>query len=282
MDVRVAGGQMGEKRSTDRYKIKPGTKVDLSKWDPEDKQVFPIDKDDGREQIRALNERLEALQELLYAQNKHKILIVLQAMDTGGKDGVIRHVFEGVNPQGVKVANFKKPTEQELSHDYLWRVHRHVPGKGEIVIFNRSHYEDVLVVRVHNLVPEAVWSKRYEQINAFEEMLAEEGTTLLKFYLHIDLDEQKERLQARLDEPPKRWKFNPGDLEERKLWSDYMQAYESVLSKTSTSRAPWYVVPANRKWYRNLVIGTVIVETLESLGMQYPTPDFDVDEIEIV
>lgn len=273
---------MEEKRSTDLYKIKPGTKVDLSRWDPKDKRAFPIDKDLGREQVQALTERLEALQELLYAQGVHRVLIVLQARDTGGKDGVIRHVFEGVNPQGVKVANFKKPTERELNHDYLWRVHRHVPGNGEIVIFNRSHYEDVLVVRVHNLVPEAVWSKRFDQINAFERMLAEEGTTLLKFYLHIDLEEQKERLQARLDEPHKQWKFNPEDLNERNLWQDYMRAYEVVLSNTSTPWAPWYVIPANRKWYRNLVVGTVLVETLESLDMRYPSLDFDVDEVEIV
>ncbi len=273
---------MGNNRSTDRYKIKPGTKVDLSQWDPQDKSAFPIDKDEGQGETRQLTDRLEQLQELLYAQGVHKLLVVLQAMDTGGKDGVIRHVFEGVNPQGVKVANFKKPTERELSHDYLWRVHRHVPGKGEIVIFNRSHYEDVLVVRVHNLVPVSVWSKRFDQINAFECMLVEEGTTLLKFYLHIDIDEQKERLQARLDEAHKRWKFNPDDLEERQLWPDYMQAYETVLSKTSTPWAPWYVIPANRKWYRNLAIGTIIVETLESLEMQYPSPDFNVDEIEIV
>jgi PPK2 family polyphosphate:nucleotide phosphotransferase len=272
---------MGEKRSTDRYKIKPGSKVDLRQWDPEDKSVFPIDKDEGRKQIEDLTARLEDLQELLYAQGKHKILIVLQAIDTGGKDGVIRHVFDGVNPQGVKVANFKVPTAQELSHDYLWRVHQRVPGKGEIVIFNRSHYEDVLVVRVHSLVPEKVWSKRFDQINAFEQMLAEEGTTLLKFYLHIDLEEQKERLQARLDEPNKRWKFNPDDLKERKLWPDYIHAYEAVLSKTSTSWAPWYVIPANRKWYRNLAIGTVIVEMLEALEMEFPSPDFNVDEIEI-
>jgi PPK2 family polyphosphate:nucleotide phosphotransferase len=273
---------MGKDRSTDRYRIEPGTKVDLSQWDPQDKSAFPIDKDEGRDEIRRLTDRLEELQELLYAQGEHKLLVVLQAMDTGGKDGVIRHVFEGVNPQGVKVANFKKPTAQELSHDYLWRVHRHVPGKGEIVIFNRSHYEDVLVVRVHNLVPQSVWSKRFDQINAFERMLAEEGTTLLKFYLHIDLEEQKGRLQARLDEKQKRWKFNPDDLEERQLWPKYMQAYEAVLSKTSTPWAPWHVIPANRKWYRNLVVGSIIVETLESLKMQYPSPDFDADEIEIV
>lgn len=264
-----------------RYKVKPGTEVDLSRWDPEDSSEFAGSKDEAKEVLKNLNDRLEELQEKLYAEHKHKVLIVLQAMDSGGKDGTIRHVFEGVNPQGVKVAGFKVPTPKELDHDYLWRVHRQTPGKGEIVIFNRSHYEDVLVVRVHGLVPREVWSRRYDQINAFEKMLAEEGTTILKFYLHIDLDEQKERFQARLDTPNKRWKFKLGDLEERKLWPAYMKAYEDVLSKTSTEWAPWYIVPANRKWYRNLVIGTVIVETLEGLKMNYPESGEDLSNVVI-
>jgi PPK2 family polyphosphate:nucleotide phosphotransferase len=202
-------------------------------------------------------------------------------MDTGGKDGVIRHVFDGVNPQGVRVASFKQPTPAELAHDYLWRVHQQTPAKGELVIFNRSHYEDVLVVRVHNLVPEALWRRRYEQINAFEKLLAEEGTTILKFYLHIDLDEQKERLQARLDDPAKRWKFAKGDLDERKRWPQYMAAYEEMLSKTSTAWAPWYIIPANRKWYRNLVISQIIVETLEGLAMSYPPAAAGLEDIVI-
>ncbi len=264
-----------------RYRVQPGTQVDLSQWDPSEKYAFEGGKKDGKRALKALNRRLEALQELLYAEHKQKVLVVLQALDSGGKDGTIRHVFDRVNPQGVKVANFKAPTEIELDHDYLWRVHRHVPGKGEIVIFNRSHYEDVLVVRVHGLVPPEVWQKRYDQINDFERMLAQEGTTILKFYLHIDLDEQKERFQARLDEPDKRWKFNPRDLEERKLWPKYMRAYETVLSRTSTAWAPWYIVPANRKWYRNLVVGTTIVETLEDLDMRYPEPEADLDHIVI-
>jgi PPK2 family polyphosphate:nucleotide phosphotransferase len=241
-----------------------------------------VGKNEGRKQLLELNHRLEELQELLHAEHKHKVLIVLQAMDTGGKDGTIRHVFEGVNPQGVRVASFKKPTPEELGHDFLWRVHKQVPGRGEIVIFNRSHYEDVLVVRVHDLAPKGVWSKRYDHINDFERMLVDEGTTILKFFLHIDLDEQKERLQARLDEPNKRWKFNPADLEERKLWPMYVKAYEDAISKTSTDWAPWYVIPANRKWYRNLVVGTVIIEALEDLNMRYPKPEFDPAEIKIV
>jgi PPK2 family polyphosphate:nucleotide phosphotransferase len=263
----------------DRYRIQPGSSVDLTKYDPNDKSLFQIDKAEGKDHLLKLNEELESLQELLYAEGKHKILIILQAMDTGGKDGTIRHVFDGVNPQGVKVASFKVPTEEELAHDYLWRVHKHTPGKGEIVIFNRSHYEDVLVVRVHKLVPVEIWSKRYEHIRAFEGILADEGTTILKFYLHIDLDEQKERLQARLDEPHKNWKFSKGDLEERKLWDQYMAAFEDALGKTSTEDAPWYVIPANRKWYRNLVISSIIIEKLKSLKMAYPEPEEDLDGI---
>lgn len=265
----------------ERYRVKPGKRVDLGEWDPNDKSAYKGDKDDGRDELLDINERLEALQELLYAENKQRILIVLQAMDTGGKDGTIRHVFDGVNPQGVRVASFKKPTSLELRHDYLWRVHKQVPGDGEIVIFNRSHYEDVLVVRVHELVQKDVWSKRYDHINEFERMLADEGTTILKFYLHIDLIEQKERFQARLDEPDKNWKFNPGDLDERKLWDQYINAYEDVLSKTSTKWAPWYIIPANRKWYRNLVIGSIIVDTLEGLDMRFPEVDFDPSSIVI-
>ena len=263
----------------DRYRVRPGSRVDLSEWDPNDVSAYPEDKKDGRQKLKALNDTLEELQELLFAEHKQRVLIVLQAMDTGGKDGTIRHVFEGVNPQGVRVASFKKPTPEELDHDYLWRVHKQTPGQGEIVIFNRSHYEDVLVVRVHSLVPKAVWSNRYDHINAFERMLADEGTTILKFFLHIDLDEQKARFQARLDDRQKHWKFNPGDLKERKLWPKYMEAYEEAISRTSTKWAPWYIVPANRKWYRNLVVGTLIVETLQGLDMAHPEVDFDPADI---
>ena len=270
-----------------RYLVKPGTDIDLSKWNPNDKGDVKGDfkggfkggKEDGLAEVEKLNTKLEELQEVLYAEHKHKVLVVLQAMDTGGKDGVIRRVFDGVNPQGVRVASFKVPTEEELDHDYLWRVHKLVPGRGEIVIFNRSHYEDVLVVRVHNIVPRKVWKKRYEQINAFERHLTENGTIILKFYLHIDADEQKERLQARLDDPSKRWKFRLGDLEERKLWREYTEAYEDVLSKTSTDHAPWYIIPANSKWYRDLVISSVLVETLKRLDMKYPEAEENLDGV---
>lgn len=263
------------------YRVKPGSKVNLQKWDADDNGHFEGGKKEGKKALKPLNDRLEELQELLYAENKHKLLVVLQAMDSGGKDGTIRHVFDGVNPQGVKVASFKVPTEEELAHDYLWRVHKHTPGKGEIAIFNRSHYEDVLVVRVKNLAPDKVWRRRYDHINAFEKLLVDEGTTILKFYLHISLDEQKERFQARLDDPHKNWKFSLGDLKDRALWPDYMKAYEEMLSKTSTDYAPWYIVPANRKWYRNLVIGTVLVETLEGLNMRYPEPEDDLSNVVI-
>ena len=265
----------------EKYRVPPGTTLDLNTWDPNDKSLFPISKKEGKIKLRQLNKELEALQELLFAEGKHKLLIVLQAMDTGGKDGTIRHVFEGVNPQGVKVASFKVPTREELAHDYLWRVHQHTPGNGEIVIFNRSHYEDVLVVRVHKLVPEEVWSRRYDHIRAFEKTLTDEGTTILKFYLHIDQEEQKERLQARLDEPTKNWKFSLGDLDERKLWADYQEAFEHALGKTSMETAPWYVIPANRKWYRNLVISSIIIEKLKSLNMSYPKPEEDLSDIMI-
>jgi len=265
----------------DRYRVKPGSKVKLDNWDPSDDNLFDGGKKDAPKELEKLTDRLEELQELLYAEGKHKLLIVLQAMDTGGKDGVIRHVFDGVNPQGVKVAAFKAPTPIELSHDYLWRIHQHTPARGEIVIFNRSHYEDVLVVRVHNLVPADVWRKRYDQINAFEQMLAEEGVTILKFYLHISKDEQKERLQERLDDPAKHWKFSSGDLAERKRWPDYMAAYEEMLERTSTQHAPWFVVPANRKWYRNLVISHAVIGALEELKMEFPAAEPGLDKIVI-
>jgi len=256
-----------------KYLVEPGQKVKLSEWDPNDTSEFKGGKEQGRVEVLKQNLRLRELQEVLFAEHKHKILIVLQAMDTGGKDGVIQHVFEGVNPNGTRVANFKQPAGEELEHDYLWRVHRQVPAKGELVIFNRSHYEDVLVVRVHKLVPEDTWKQRYDQINDFEEMLAENGTTILKFYLHIDKEEQKRRLQARLDDPNKHWKFRKGDLEERKLWPEYMQAYEDVLNQTSTAIAPWFIVPANHKWYRDLVISSILVERLEGLKMKFPEPE---------
>jgi PPK2 family polyphosphate:nucleotide phosphotransferase len=259
----------------------PGTKVKLSEWDPNDTGEYPGGKEAAQAKTRKLNQRLAELQEVLFAEHKHKVLIILQAMDTGGKDSVIRHVFAGVNPQGTRVANFKEPSTDELDHDFLWRVHRQVPGKGELVIFNRSHYEDVLIVRVHKLVPAEVWSQRYEQINHFEKMLAETGTTILKFYLNIDLDEQKKRLQKRLDDPAKHWKFRLSDLHERKFWPDYMRAYEDAVNKTSTVVAPWFVIPANHKWYRDLVISSILVDALDGLNMKFPEPSENLDGVVI-
>ena len=254
------------------YQVKPGEKVKLAEWDPNDTGMFNGNKQQAWAETGELNKRLQDLQEVLYAEHKHKILVLLQGMDTSGKDGAIRHVFEGVNPQGVRVANFKEPSQEEMDHDFLWRIHKQVPALGELVIFNRSQYEEVLIVRVHNLVERKVWEQRYDQINDFEQMLAATGTTILKFYLHIDKDEQKKRLQSRLDNPDKHWKFHLGDLEERKLWPEYVQAYEDVLNKTSTEAAPWIIVPANRKWYRDWVIATTLVERLHRLGMKYPEP----------
>jgi PPK2 family polyphosphate:nucleotide phosphotransferase len=256
---------------TSKYRVEPGSKVDLSDWDPDDDGDY--ERAEAEAETEELNLRLEALQEKLYAEGKHKVLVVLQATDTGGKDSTIRKVFEHVNPQGVKVASFGRPTDEELARDYLWRVHQQTPGSGEIVIFNRSHYEDVLVVRVHNLVPEARWKKRYEHINNFEELLVDEGTHIVKIYLHISKEEQRERLQDRLDVPEKNWKFQKGDLAEREHWDDYQDAFTAVLEKTSTKHAPWYVVPGNRKWYRNRVITEILVELLEDLDMEWPVAE---------
>jgi PPK2 family polyphosphate:nucleotide phosphotransferase len=265
----------------DRYRVEPGSRVRLSDWDPQDTRGLPGGKQAAEPELERLTERLEELQELLYAEHKHRLLVILQAMDTGGKDGTIRHVFEGVNPQGVKVTAFGVPTPQELAHDYLWRVHPHTPGLGEIMIFNRSHYEDVLIVRVHNLVPAEVWQRRYAHINDFERMLADEGVTILKFYLHISKEEQRRRLQERLDDPRKQWKFRIGDLQERARWDEYMAAYEDVLSLTSTAWAPWYIVPADHKWYRNWVVASVIVQTLSDFKMSYPPAEQGLEQIRI-
>jgi PPK2 family polyphosphate:nucleotide phosphotransferase len=276
MDIYYKKRQEGE--PVNSYRIKPNEKVNLDDLNASSTSEFKGNKEESLAATQKLNLELEVLQERMYAEHKHRLLVVLQGMDTSGKDGVIRSVFDGVNPQGVRVASFKVPTPIEMDHDYLWRVHSQTPGKGEIVIFNRSHYEDVLVVRVHNLVHEDVWRKRYEQINAFERLLADEGTTILKFYLHIDPAEQKERLLERLADPEKHWKFNPGDLKERALWKQYQNAYEDVLEKTSTNWAPWYCIPANKKWYRNLAISTILVETLKKMDITLP-PSIPVEEV---
>ena len=255
-----------------KYQVKPGEKIELQNFDPNDSSEFDGKKKAGQKALLEVVEEIKALQELLYAEGKNRLLVIIQAMDTAGKDGIIRKVFEGVNPQGVRVAPFKVPSTLELSHDYLWRIHAQTPNKGEIVIFNRSHYEDVLPVRVLNLMPEEVWSKRYHHINEFERLLVDEGTVILKFYLNINLQEQAERFLDRLEEPDKHWKFNPGDLEDRKLWGSYMEAYEDLLNKTSTEWAPWYVIPSNKKWYRNLLAATIVRDALLDMNMEYPAP----------
>ena len=256
-----------------KYLVREGQKIDLDDFDPDDTSLVPGGKAEAKERLAATVERLAEIQELLFAGRERKLLIVLQGMDTSGKDGTIRHVMRGINPQGTRVVSFRAPSEEELEHDFLWRVHAKVPAKGETVVFNRSHYEDVLIVRVHDLVPSAVWRKRYDQINDFERMLCEEGTVILKFFLHISGDEQRRRLQARVNNPKKCWKFQHSDVEERKLWKDYIRAYEDLLSKTSTDRAPWYIVPANQKWYRNHLVGSIVAETLNKLRLKYPKCD---------
>ena len=256
-----------------RFRVIPGSAVDLAAHDPDSDHGFEAGKAEGKVALRELNSQLAGLQDRLWAESRQRLLVVLQAMDTGGKDGTIRNVFKGVNPQGVSVTGFDRPTEAELAHDYLWRVHPHVPGNGEIVIFNRSHYEDVLAVRVRNLVPEEQWRRRYQQINDFERLLTEEGSTIVKLFLHISKDEQRDRLQNRLDQPDKTWKFNKGDLDDRALWDKFEEAYAEALTKTSTEAAPWFVVPSNRKWYRNLVVSSILIETLKRMDPHHPDPE---------
>jgi PPK2 family polyphosphate:nucleotide phosphotransferase len=256
-----------------RYRIDPGTTVTLSGHDADDTSAFEGDKADGERALETVATQLAELQHLLYAQHHERVLLVLQGMDTSGKDGTVRKVFREIGPLGVEVANFKAPSEEEAAHDYLWRVHHHTPAAGHITVFNRSHYEDVLVVRVHEHVPLERIEKRYAHINDFERMLADEGVAIVKCFLHISFEEQRERLQARVDDPHKRWKFNHGDIDERKRWDDYQAAYEIALSSTSTPWAPWHIVPANRKWYRNLVVAHLLRAELESLDMQWPEPE---------
>jgi PPK2 family polyphosphate:nucleotide phosphotransferase len=257
----------------ERWAIKPGTKVDLSAIDPASTDGAPGDRRTTEATIPELHNQLLGLQDRLWAEAKRSLLVVLQALDAGGKDGTIKHVFGGVNPQATHVTAFKVPTAQELAHDFLWRVHAAVPAAGQIGIFNRSHYEDVLAVRVHQLVPEDVWRGRYRIINDFEHALTAGGTTIVKLFLHISKDEQRERLQERLDNPTKRWKFRPSDVEERAHWDDYMRAYADALERTSTKEARWYVIPADHKWMRNWAVSRVLIETLTRMDPHYPKPE---------
>lgn len=260
------------------YRIDPGENFKMSSIDPDESERY-TDKKEVSEELKKQRDRISDLQERLYAERKQSLLIILQALDTGGKDGTIRGVFQGVNPQGCQVWSFKAPSTEELEHDFLWRYHDKTPTRGMITIFNRSHYEDVLIVRVKSLVEESVWQHRYQMINEFEHMLTLNNTTIIKFYLHISKDEQKKRLEKRLRDPQKHWKFSSSDLKERKLWDKYMEAFEDVFNKCATEYAPWYVVPANKKWYRNLVIARTIADTLETMNPQYPKAEKGLDKI---
>jgi PPK2 family polyphosphate:nucleotide phosphotransferase len=262
----------------ERYRVTDGDGFRLAGWATDETSGI-AGKAEGRAELDELTTRLDELQELFYADGRHRLLVVLQGTDTAGKGGAIKRVFRGMNPSGVRVTSFKAPTAPELAHDFLWRVHPHVPGNGEVALFDRSHYEDVLIVRVHDLVPKERWSARYEHIRAFEQMLLDEGTTIRKFFLHISRDEQRERLEARLADETKHWKFRRQDLDERSYWDAYQEAYEDMIRRTSTKDAPWYVVPADKKWHRDVVICRTLVETLEGLDLRYPEGEEDLDGI---
>ena len=260
------------------FRVAPGSSIRLKDLDPEFSGKGEKKKSALRE-IKKLQKRMDALQFQLYAENKRSLLICLQALDAGGKDGVIRHVFGSMNPQGCRVVGFKQPTAEELAHDFLWRIEGKTPRRGEVVVFNRSHYEDVIVVRVHDLIPKKTWSQRYAQINDFERRLAANGTHVLKFFLHISKEEQLERFRDRLTDPTRHWKISESDYTEREYWNDYEAAYEDVFNQCSTESAPWFVIPSDHKWFRNLAISRTIVETMEGLDIQVPEPTVDIAEI---
>lgn len=261
-----------------RFKVKPNSKVKLDEIDANYKGDGE-DKGSAQAELEKYTQQLPHLQYLMYAENKRSLLIILQGMDAAGKDGLIKHVLIGMNPQGCRVHSFKTPSTEELAHYYLWRIHQATPRTGYVAVFNRSHYEDVLVVRVHNLVPKEVWSKRYDEINAFEMDLVNHGTHIIKFYLHIDKEEQRLRFIQRLDDPDRQWKISEADYAEREYWPEYQKAYEDAISKCSTDYAPWYIIPANRKWFRDLAVSQILVDTLESLDMKFPAPTVNVAEI---
>lgn len=262
-----------------RYLVKPGSKVKLSDFDPCDKSQFEGTKEESFIEFNQLREEMQFLQKLLFAENRRKILVIIQAMDTGGKDGCIRHVFGWIDPQGINVVAFKKPGEEELGHDFLWRVHKAAPGAGQITIFNRSHYEDIIAVRARNLFPEERWKKRYRHILEFERLLAEEGTVIVKLFLNISKAEQKRRIEDRLKNPDKYWKFQPDDLIDRSMWDTYQNIYADVIEKTATDYAPWYIIPADRKWYRNLIVARLFVDLMHKMDISYPTVNFDPSKI---
>ncbi len=264
---------------TSKYLVKPGETADLKKWKTDDDGGH--DKSDAISWTHTAVKKLLAKQEVLYADGRTSLLVIFQAMDTGGKDSTIRRVIGHLNPDGCRVISFKSPTPRELNHDFLWRVHQHVPAKGFITVFNRSHYEDVLIARVKNLVPEDIWSKRFDHINNFEKLLVDEGTVVVKLFLHISKSYQKQRLQRRLDKPDKQWKFFPEDLEERKYWDDYQAAYVDALTRCNTPEAPWYVIPAEKRWFRDALVAQILREKMEAMDLRYPKPDFDPKKIKI-
>lgn len=261
-----------------KFMVEPGAKVRLGKIDPAFKDNHQSHAS-AQPEIDKHVKRLAKLQYLLYADGNQSLLVVLQALDAGGKDGVVRHVFSAMNPQGTTVAAFKQPSKMEGAHDFLWRAHQDAPAKGEVVIFNRSHYEDVLVVRVHKLVPKSVWSRRYDLINDFEKMLTQNGTSIIKLYLHISPQEQLERFKQRLDDPARHWKISESDYSERELWSAYIEAFEDAMEQTSTKHAPWYVIPSNHKWFRNLAISEIVADVMEDMDLKLPPTQVDIAEV---
>jgi PPK2 family polyphosphate:nucleotide phosphotransferase len=276
--IRGGGGRLEVLDYRKAFRVKPGQKLKLSKIDPAYKGKHESE-EAAKGETEHYHKKLAHQQALLYAENKHSVLVVLQAMDAGGKDGTIKHVFGAVNPQGVRVARFNVPTAIESAHDFLWRVHPHAPGTGEIAIFNRSHYEDVLTTRVHKLASKATWTRRYRHIRDFEALLAEKKTTILKFFLHISKDEQLARFAQRLDDPTRNWKISEADYTERNFWDEYAEAYEEAITETSAPDAPWYVIPSNHKWFRSLVVSQIMADTMADLGLAFPPPPVDLDDI---
>jgi PPK2 family polyphosphate:nucleotide phosphotransferase len=268
-------------RASHLHRVKPGTTVAVHALDAADTSAAPGDRQATEAATATLATRLADLQDVLWARHKEKVLVVMQGLDTSGKGGTVEHVFGAVNPTGLRAVSFKAPTVAELERDYLWRVHSQVPAAGEIGVFDRSHYEDVLVARVEQLVPVERWQRRFEHINAFEQLLVDEGTTVVKLFLHISKDEQRERLQARLDQPEKHWKFNADDLDARARWADYETAYSEAITRTATEHAPWHVIPADKKWYRNWAVATIMVGVLEGLDLTWPPPSADLADVVI-
>lgn len=257
------------------FRAKPGSKIKLAEVDPYGEAELAGDKEAGLQYLEVLRGDITRLQRMLYAGRQHRLLIILQGLDGSGKDGTVRSVFSGIDPHGLRVVSFKGPTPQELDRDFLWRIHREVPARGEMVVFNRSHYEDIVAVKVKNLAPKTVWEKRFDHVVNFERMLMDEGTTILKFFLHLSRDEQRRRLQARLENPDKHWKFHPDDISDSKRWPEFAEAYEEVIARTGTDTAPWFIIPGNRKWYRNVAVATIVRDTLARLELKFPPPAWD-------